>query len=144
MLSQHRLDRAVDTAVDHVLGPPDAAGVVPAIADATSLQYVLHARVGDEITIDADTARPVRLRIVAALDDSVLQGEILIAEDAFAQIFPDRPGYRVFLIDVPGATDDRVAAAAENIERALEPFGLDVQQTAARLAASWAGWVRTI
>ena len=27
-------------------------GAVPAIADATSLQYVLHAAVGDEITID--------------------------------------------------------------------------------------------
>jgi ABC-type antimicrobial peptide transport system permease subunit len=118
-----------------LLGPPDAAGVVPAIADATSLQYVLHARVGDEITIDADTARPVRLRIVASLDDSVLQGEILIGEDAFAAIFPDRPGYRVFLIGVPGATPERVDAAAQRIEEALEPFGLDAQSTASRLAA---------
>jgi hypothetical protein len=118
-----------------LLGPPDAAGVVPAIADATSLQYVLHASVGDEITIDADTARPVRLRIVASLDDSVLQGEILIGEDAFAAIFPDRPGYRVFLIGVPGATPERVDAAARQIEEALEPFGLDAQSTASRLAA---------
>jgi ABC-type lipoprotein release transport system permease subunit len=118
-----------------LLGPPDAAGVVPAIADATSLQYVLHARVGDEITIDADTARPVQLRIVASLDDSVLQGEILIAEDAFAEIFPGVAGYRVFLVDVPGGTPERVDTAAQNLERALEPFGLDVQQTTTRLAA---------
>jgi hypothetical protein len=118
-----------------LLGPPDANGVVPAIADATSLQYVLHARVGDEITVDADTARPLRLRIVASLDDSVLQGELLISEDAFTQIFPDVPGYRVFLIDVPGDTPERVDAAARAIEEALEPFGLDVQPTETRLAA---------
>jgi ABC-type antimicrobial peptide transport system permease subunit len=96
---------------------------------------VLHARVGDEITIDADTARPVQLRIVASLDDSVLQGEILIAEDAFAEIFPGVAGYRVFLVDVPGGTPERVDTAAQNLERALEPFGLDVQQTTTRLAA---------
>ena len=118
-----------------LLGPPDFTGVVPAIADATSLQYVLHARVGDEITIDADTARPVRLRIVASLDDSVLQGEILIAEDAFTAIFPHIAGYRVFLVDVPGATPERIAEAAQQLEEALEPFGLDAQQTATRLAA---------
>jgi ABC-type lipoprotein release transport system permease subunit len=118
-----------------LLGPPDAAGVVPAIADATSLQYVLHARVGEEITIDAETARPVRLRLVASLDDSVLQGEILISEHAFTQIFPDLPGYRAFLVDVPAATPERVSAAARQIEDALEPFGLDVQETSTRLAA---------
>ena len=38
-----------------LLGAADADGVVPAIVDATSLQYVLHAAVGDVITIDADT-----------------------------------------------------------------------------------------
>ena len=118
-----------------LLGPPDFNGVVPAIADATSLQYVLHASVGDEITIDADTARPVRLRIVASLDDTVLQGELLIAEDAFTEVFPDVAGYRVFLVDVPAATPPRVDTAAQLLEEALEPFGLDVQRTENRLAA---------
>lgn len=118
-----------------LLGPPDAGGVVPAIADATSLQYVLHASVGDEITIDADTARPVRLRIVASLDDTVLQGEILIAEGAFKTIFPEIPGYRVFLVEVAGATADRVDAVAERLEQSFESFGVDAQHTARRLEA---------
>lgn len=109
-----------------------ADGVVPAIVDATSLQYVLHAAVGDEITIDADTARPVRLRIVASLSDSVLQGEIMIAESSFARVFPEAAGYRVLLAQV---LPDRMDETAQAIEERLEPFGADVQSTVRKLEA---------
>ena len=106
---------------------------VPAIVDQTSLQYVLHAAVGDTITIDADTPRPIDLRIVASLDDSVLQGEILIGDAAFQRLFPEIAGYRVFLIDTgKGETAD---AVSQELERSLEPFGFDAQSTRARLDA---------
>jgi len=108
-------------------------GVVPAIVDATSLQYVLHAAVGDIVTIDAETARPVRLRIVGSLSDSVLQGEIMIAESAFAQVFPESTGYRVMLIQVAAA--GRADDVSTAIEERLEPYGADVQSALARLEA---------
>jgi hypothetical protein len=106
---------------------------VPAIVDQTSLQYVLHAAVGDTITIDADTPRPIDLRIVASLDDSVLQGEILIGDAAFQRLFPEIAGYRVFLIDADQG--DAADATSQELERALEPFGFDAQSTRARLEA---------
>ena len=106
---------------------------VPAIVDQTSLQYVLHAAVGDTITIDADTARPIDLLIVASLDDSVLQGEILIGDAAFQRLFPEIAGYRVFLIDA--GQGEAADAASQELERALEPFGFDAQSTRARLDA---------
>jgi len=109
-----------------------AGGVVPAIVDATSLQYVLHAAVGDEITIDADTARPVRLRIVASLSDSVLQGEIMIAESSFSRVFPEAAGYKVLLVQVP---TERMDETAQAIEERLEPFGADVQSAVRKLEA---------
>ena len=56
-------------------GPAFDDGAVPAIADATSLQYVLHARVGDTFAVDAGGEKPLMLRFVGALSDSVLQGE---------------------------------------------------------------------
>jgi ABC-type lipoprotein release transport system permease subunit len=112
---------------------PAASEPVPAIVDQTSLQYVLHASVGDTITIDADTAHPIDLRIVASLDDSVLQGEILIGDAAFQRLFPDIAGYRVFLIDTGGA--EAADATSEELERALEPFAFDAQSTRARLDA---------
>jgi hypothetical protein len=107
-------------------------GIVPAIVDATSLQYVLHSAVGEVVTIDADTARPVRLRIVASLADSVLQGEIMIAESAFAELFPESAGYRVLLVEAPASRVDEVATA---IEERLEPYGADVQSTLRKLEA---------
>jgi ABC-type antimicrobial peptide transport system permease subunit len=117
----------------HALGPADADGIVPAIADATSLQYALHASVGDVITVDADAARPLRLRIVAALADSMLQSEIVIADDAFTALFPERAGYRVLFVSMPGKDAGHLDELTRALERRLEPVGLDVRRSADRL-----------
>jgi putative ABC transport system permease protein len=118
-----------------LLDAADANGPIPAIVDQTSLQYVLHAAVGDVLTIDADTSHPINLRIVASLDDSVLQGEILIGEAAFRQVFPDIAGYRTFLIAIQDASAARSEEISGVLEGALQPFGFDAQSTAAKLAA---------
>ncbi len=111
-------------------------GAVPAIADATSLQYVLHAAVGDDFTIDTGAGEPLRLRFVAALSDSVLQGELVIAEGQFVRRFPSHEGYQMFLIDAPGVdTPDEANALVASLERALDPFGFDAVTAAERLAA---------
>jgi len=96
---------------------------------------VLHAAVGDEIVIDADTDRPVRLRVVASLSDSMLQGEIIIGEEAFLQLYPDVAGYRVALIDVPDAGGGRIDEVTRTLEDRLSSLGLDVQESARRLEA---------
>jgi putative ABC transport system permease protein len=118
-----------------LLRAADADGIVPAIVDHTSLQYVLHASVGDVLTLDADTARPFRVRVVASLDDSMLQGEILVAETTFMRLFPEAAGYRLLLADIPGATPARVDEVARVLEDRLEPFGLDAEDSAKRLDA---------
>jgi putative ABC transport system permease protein len=111
-------------------------GAVPAIADATSLQYALHARVGDRFSIDTGAATPLVLRFVGALRDSVLQGELVIAEERFVGLFPAEQGYRFFLIDHPSVrTAAEANALAGVVERELEPFGVDAVTTAERLAA---------
>lgn len=114
---------------------PQTDGTIPAVADATSLQYVLHKAVGDELTIDADTANPVRLRIVAALSDSMLQGELIVAERAFVRLFPAAAGYRLFLIDVASPTRARLDAVSATLETTLEPYRFDAQAAARRLDA---------
>ena len=98
-----------------LLRRPAADGVVPVIADATSLQYVLHAAVGDTFSIDNGSDRPLVLRFVAALRDSVLQGELVMAEEHFVRLFPAQQGYRLFLIDAP---DARTPAAGHGARRA--------------------------
>jgi len=107
-------------------------GAIPAIADSTSLAYALHLSVGDDFVLNRDTARPITLRIVAALSDSIFQRELLISEERFDQVFPDYEGYRFFLID---AQADRAADVSAALEDRLVDFGFDVVSAGERLAA---------
>ena len=111
-------------------------GEVPVIADATSLQYVLHAAVGDTFSMDIGHERPVVFRFVGALSDSVLQGELVVSEENFTRLFPAQQGYRLFLIEDPAATDrEHIDALAGTLERELAPFGFDAVSTVERLAS---------
>jgi ABC-type antimicrobial peptide transport system permease subunit len=93
----------------------------------------MHAAVGDVITIDVETTRPVRLRVVGALADSMLQGELLIAEEAFLSLYPNQAGYRLLLVEVANGSLERLAAVTATIEERMEPFGIDVEDSARRL-----------
>lgn len=108
---------------------PDG-GVVPIAADANSMTYVLHKKLGDEIQV-AHGARRIRLRLVAALADSVFQGELLMSEGNFVRLFPEQQGYRFLMIDAPGA---QAAGIGATIERTAADLGADVVPTAQRLA----------
>ena len=111
-------------------------GAVPVVADATSLQYVLHASVGDTMSIDVGGDRPLTLRFAAALRDSVLQGELIMAEAHFVRLFSDQQGFRFFLIDAPDVTtSEQAASLAEIVEKELEPFGVDAVTTVDRINA---------
>ncbi|HVG22447.1 MAG TPA: ABC transporter permease, partial [Blastocatellia bacterium] len=109
-----------------------ADGAVPVVADANSMTYVLHRKLGDEIVIDRNNGEPVRLRLVAALRDSLFQGELLMSEKNFLQLFPDQGGYGFFLLDVAPAES---AAVAGILEEQLSDFGFDVTSTAERIAS---------
>jgi hypothetical protein len=105
-------------------------GVVPVIADLNSMTYVLHRTLGDELVIDSG-GREIRLRLVAALRDSIFQGELLMSEAHFLRLFPDQEGYQFLLVDAEPA---RAGALAREIENALGDFGAEATATADRLA----------
>jgi hypothetical protein len=102
-------------------------GVIPAIVDQNSMTYVLHKKLGDEITITPEGGEPVRLRLVAALTGSLFQSELLISEKNFVRLFPAFGGHRVFLIDGPDKQEGM-------LEEALAGYGFDAQPAAERLA----------
>lgn len=103
--------------------------VVPVIADANSLTYVLHLKVGDEFVLNRNEG-PVRLRVVGALSDSIFQSELLMSEENFVKLFPAEPGYRYFLIDAEGELPTITVA----LEDRLSDYGFDVSNTGERLA----------
>jgi ABC-type antimicrobial peptide transport system permease subunit len=106
-------------------------GAVPVIGDANSLTYVLHLKVGDEMTVDHANG-PLKLRIVAALSDSIFQSELLMSEKNFLRLFPSEEGYRMFLVDVPNR--EQAAAVSTVLEERLSDFGFDAVSTEERLA----------
>jgi putative ABC transport system permease protein len=108
-----------------------ADGAVPVIADANSMTYVLHLKLGEDFVLSRPDG-PVRLRLVGALADSVFQSELLMAEKHFLRLFPEQQGYRFFLIDTPESTPTNTIAAT--LEDRLSDFGFDVVPTSERLA----------
>lgn len=121
------------------VSPPDAwtqlgkelpKGVVPAMVDGNTLQYVLHKQVGDTIEIPHGVD-PIRLQIVGTLSGSLFQSEILIAEEPFLRIFPEEQGYRMFLLDAPEAMWGMVTTT---LEETLSDSGFDVTPAGDRLA----------
>ncbi len=109
----------------------DPGSPVPVIADAGSMEYVLHRGLGDEMMIERPGGAPIRMRFVAALEDSVFQSELIMGERAFRRLFPGQEGYRVFLLDVPRPEEAEVVAG---LESALADHGFDATTARDRLA----------
>lgn len=105
-------------------------GAIPAIADQSSIQYVLHSKLGDALELDTPGAGRVRLRLVAALKSSLFQSELIVGESQFLRLFPGEDGYRVFLLE---AAPESSAAVAGLLEARLSDAGLDLQPAAERL-----------
>jgi hypothetical protein len=115
-----------------------ANGAIPVIVDANSMTYVLHLKLGEEFVLDNVTPFPhagpapnTKFQVVAALEDSLFQGELLISEANFLRLFPDVQGFRFFLLSVAPARAQEVAGVLEN---ALSDYGFDIQPTEEVLA----------
>ena len=109
-----------------------ADDAVPAIGDQASIQWALGKKVGDTLEYTDDRGQSFKIRLVASVANSMLQGNLLIAEDEFMARFPDETGYRMFLIDAPS---NRVEIVSTTLARALQDVGLELTPTVRRLAA---------
>lgn len=107
-------------------------GAIPVIADANSMQYVLHRQLGEELVLNPQGESPLRLRLVGALQDSLFQSELIMSEKHFLRVFPRIEGFRFFLMDTPPGTGEEVTATLED---RLSDYGFDVVPTTVRLAA---------
>jgi hypothetical protein len=112
-----------------LLNRQEPDGAIPVIADANSMTYVLHRRLGEDVVMTRGS-RQIRMRLVGALRDSIFQGELLMSQTNFLRLFPEQAGYRYLLV----RTDQgRQTAVSEEIENALTDFGADAVSTVERL-----------
>jgi putative ABC transport system permease protein len=107
-------------------------GTIPAVADANTIQYILHVGVGSEIVLRRHDGTPARLRLVAALRDSVFQSEMLVSDANFLHLFPNQEGFRFFLLNLP---PQRSGELTPLLEERLAEWGFSVESTQKRLAS---------
>jgi len=106
--------------------------IVPAVGDKATIVYGLDKAVGDTIDYTDEKGRPFKVKIVATIGNSILQGSLLISEEQFVRRFPSAEGHRVFLIDV--ADPAREDAVRQKLSEALGSEGMEIVRTAERLA----------
>src|SRR5262249_45692895 len=63
-------------------------GCVPAIGDEASIVWALGKKVGDTLTYLDERGNEFQVRIVGALANSILQGNLVISEEQFTAHFP--------------------------------------------------------
>ncbi len=115
-----------------LLNAPGEPGVLPAIGDYNSITWILHLGLNQDLVINDEFGKPLKLRFVALLENSIFQSEILISEKNFMQHFPSATGYSYFLIRSKSGRDTQLAL---QLERLLEPFGFDVSSSSERIAS---------
>lgn len=106
------------------------APVVPAIADQATAMWGLGKGVGDTIDYQDANGNTFQVKIAGLLAGSVLQGKMIISEQAFLAKYPDAAGYRFFLVDAKPEVRDEIAA---HLTRQLEQRGLALEPARQRL-----------
>jgi putative ABC transport system permease protein len=104
---------------------------VPAIADQASIQWALGKKVGDTLDYTDEHGKEFKIRLVASVANSILQGSLLIDEEEFVGRFAKESGYRMFLIDAPS---NHAESVSTGLSKGLRDFGLELIPAARRLA----------
>jgi len=111
---------------------PASHDIIPAIGDEASILWAMGKKVGDTLDYTDERGRTFKIRIVASVANSILQGNLVIAEEEFIARFPSESGYRMFLIDAPSKN---VHEISKTLSRAMRDTGLELTPTTQRLAA---------
>ncbi len=112
-------------------GDREENAALPAIMDQNSALYALGLQLGDTLEYEDDSGRSFSVRLAGLLRNSVLQGNVIIAEEAFLRKFPASGGYRYFLVE--GRPGDMEGVGLD-LTRMLESRGLALTPAALRLA----------
>lgn len=110
-------------------------GGIPVILDFNTAMYSLklYGGVGSQLTIKDSAGRPATLEVVAMLKNSMLQGDLLMSEENFLELFPESGGYRLLLAKNKKQNHEAPQLAAL-LEDQLTDYGLDAEPAEERLA----------
>ena len=112
-----------------LLNEKTESGAIPVIIDKNTAWYNLKVYLpGTEFKVKYNSGETVDFRLVGLLNNSVLQGSLLVSEANFTKIFPTSSGYRTFLMNLQSPQD------LELLSQSLSEKGFDAQDTNRLLA----------
>jgi ABC-type antimicrobial peptide transport system permease subunit len=115
-----------------IQNPKPKIDEVPAIGDANSIEWAMGKKLGDTIDYTDEYGRPFKVRLVGAVANSILQGNLIVDEAEFLKRFPSQSGHRMFLIDAPS---NQIAQVSSTLSRALQDMGLELTPAIDKLNA---------
>jgi ABC-type antimicrobial peptide transport system permease subunit len=115
-----------------LLTKPTDDGAIPVIGEQNSILYMLKKSVGDTIEMPDASGAMKKLRIVASLQDSVFQSELLISDASFQKLYPRDEGFADFLIETSPAEETSVRRV---LETGLSSHGMIVTASRDRVAS---------
>ncbi|MEC9330837.1 MAG: FtsX-like permease family protein [Verrucomicrobiota bacterium] len=87
-------------------------------------------RLGDTLDYIDENGRPFKIKFVGQIADSILQGNLIIAESDFIKRFPSESGYRVFLVDGP---KEKSVEISDELNAAMSDHGFEWVKATQRL-----------
>lgn len=105
--------------------------VIAAIGDYATVKWGLRKQLGDLVAYHDENGQVVFLKIVGILQESVLQGRLIISEDHFVRHFPSVDGKSLFLID---AEPLDLPFQTQEMTRKYRDFGMEIIPAVEQLA----------
>jgi len=127
-LLSEKLDGKPDSTAE---GSVEIEPVIPGIIDQATAQYALGLKLGQTIFYQAPSGQRFHVQLVGMIDNSLLQGNIVISEENFIRFFPDAGGYQYFLMDE--ADPESGERHRQTLTRFLEDQGMEIQPAWQRL-----------
>ena len=101
--------------------PPNCVG------EASAVQWILKSSLGGEVSL----GKGQKAKIVGLLHDSPFQSELVMGDEGFRSLFPDKDGWRVLLVRCAAGEEK---AVADLVRLALGDLGVEVTETRVRVA----------
>ncbi len=108
---------------------------LPVVIDLNTALWALQLKgsIGEEFSYEFD-GKPLFFQTVGLLNNTLLQGSLIIGEENFQQVFPSVSGYQYFLIrsEPPGTmteTEPSQALVSRLLQRGWGDAGLEIQST---------------
>ncbi|MCW3805523.1 ABC transporter permease [Plebeiibacterium marinum] len=104
--------------------------VIPALVDATVLQWSLGKSLGDTIYYTGSNGQEYAIQLAGTLPNTIFQGYILIDQSQFSKIWETTRGSELFLMQVE---ENQLPNVKTMISQAMHEYGIRVTSTNDRL-----------